>query len=196
MTRFALSIFATGVLGGLVAVALHALGLATPINIGLGVGLSTMLTLRILGIVGGTGTEPVSPPNPERLHWHYLGLAAAGLGLFGALVLLHNHPTNLPGWGLFAISVGTGLWFAARQKALSTRAKKDPAFFDERARANTGRAERWAFLAAFEAALILGGLDYLGYMPLSGSFVGFGVAIMGVTVGILAQAWLEWRDSR
>ena len=64
------------------------------------------------------------------------------------------------------------------------------------ARANQSRAERWALLAAVEAGLILGLLDFGGILSLSGAEVGFSVAFVAVETGLLGQAFLEWRDAR
>jgi len=137
------------------------------------------------------------PPTPDNLHWHYLGLAGASTGMVGAAVLLKTNPDQSMIEGVvFMASVVAGLWFASRQNALQLARKNDPSLFDERAQANQRKSEKWAFLVALETALILGLVDFLNIASLSGAFVGFSAGAAGIFTGMLAQAWLEWRDTR
>ena len=139
----------------------------------------------------------ISPPDPDHLHWHYLGMAGVGASMVGSLFLLRISPSQSSVWGgILIASLAIGLWYAVRQNALRLAYKQDPALFDERAQANQRKSEKWAFLATLETALILGLIDFQNIIDLSGAFVGICAGVAGILTGLLVQAWLEWRDSR
>ncbi len=194
MIRFILPIIGGGILAGLGVALLEYLGFVSRAAVPLAVGL-TVIPLTLLTNKFWPLKPTIAPPDPGRLHLHYLALAAVGAGLFSALVLLQTRQSAF-GWGLMLVSVALGLWLSARQNALRILHKTDPALFDERAQANQRRSEKWAFIATLEIALILGWLDFQDITPLSGAFVGFGAAFAGVMTGLLMQAWFEWRDTR
>jgi len=194
MIGFILPAIGAGILGGLATALLGYLGFDTRVAMPLAVGLAVMPMIWLTNRVR-PARPTVAPPDPERLYWHYLGLALAGAGLFIALLWLQEARTAA-GFGLLGAALALGLWLSARQNALRILKRDDPSLFDERAQANQRRSEKWAFIATFEAALILGWLDFQGIAELSGAFVGFGAAFAGAMAGLLGQAWLEWRDSR
>ena len=139
----------------------------------------------------------ITPPQPDHLHWHFLGMASAGAGMVSALILLRINPEqSLIWWGLLIASIALGLWLEIRQNALKLARKQNPALFDERAQANQRKSEKWAFLATLETALVLGLVDFQDIVSLSGAFVGISAGVAGILTGLLVQAWLEWRDSR
>lgn len=194
MLRFILTALVFGLLGAVVAVGLDWFGIDTRAYMPFVIGALVVATMPLTDRFFPPGSLP-APPDPERMHWHYLGLALAGSGMFAALAFLQRQQ-SLPLFLLLIASLGLGLWLAARQNALRKLYKKNPALFDERAEANQRKAERWAFVATLEVALILGWLDWQQILALSGAFVGFGAAFAGVMAGLLMQAWLEWRDAK
>ncbi len=194
MTRFILDALGFGLLAGLVGGGLAYYGLDAKAYMPFIVGGLAVMSMWFSDRFYRPKSLP-APPDAKRMHWHYLGLALAGTGMFAALVLLQRHE-SLPLFLLLLASMGLGLWLAARQNALRILYKQNPALFDERAQANQRRAEKWAFGATLEVAVILGWLDHEQIVALSGAFVGFGAAYAGVMAGLLMQAWLEWRDAR
>ena len=194
MTRFILFALGFGLLGGLAEGVLSYFGFNTEAYMPFVIGALVVASMRFADRFFPNKSLP-APPDPERIHWHYLALALAGSGMFAALVLLQRQQ-SLPLFLLLVASLGLGLWLAARQNSLRILYKQNPALFDERAKANQRKAERWGFVAALEVAVILGWLDWMHIIALSGAFVGFGAAFAGVMAGVLTQAWLEWRDAR
>ncbi len=73
-------------------------------------------------------------------------------------------------------------------------ARKNPALVDERIRANQKISDKLAFVGCFGTAVILGLLDFMGWVPLSGAIVGISAGIAGLFVGLASQYWLEMRD--
>lgn len=196
MLRPVVAIVAAGALAGVLIAGLEAAGYRAGWITGGCVAAAVILVSLAEHRLFPPARAPASPPNPDRAHWHYLQLAlGAALMAFG-LWRLQNDPRFIFGWLAFAAGAGLGLWAAARQRALALHMRTKPGLFDERARANRDRAERWALLAALETGLILGLLDLEGILSLSGAAVGFSVAFVAVETGLLGQAFLEWRDSR
>ncbi len=102
-----------------------------------------------------------------------VSLLASGLTIAGGGWLLHATSRYL-------------VWFAATQQ--------NPALMDERMRANQRISEKWAFVGCVNTAVILGFIDFNGWVPLSGATVGFSTAIAGILAGLFSQYFLEWKD--
>ena len=78
------------------------------------------------------------------------------------------------------------VWIAATHK--------NPALADERMRFNVKKSHKWAFIACFNVATILGFIDFNGWLALSGAAVGFAAAISGIFIGLASQMWFETQD--
>lgn len=196
MVRSILGVLASAVLAGVVVAVLGWAGYHAGWVAGVCVAAAVFLVITVESHMLPPRPPLAAPPNPDRLHWHYLQLALSTTLMAFALWRLQGDPLLVSGWLAFAAGTGLGLWGAARQRALALQMRVQPGVFDERARANQHRAERWALLAALEAGLILGFLDHEGIVNLSGASVGFTVAFVAVQTGLLGPALLEWRDSR
>lgn len=139
-----------------------------------------------------------SPVSSENLHRVLFQLAVAllsfVLGMVGVSWLSGSYvfiPAAFAVIGLIAFVPAMVRWMAFIKAA-----RENPTLMDERIIENAGKSERWAFLASLEIALILGMVDHLDVLPISGATVGFSVAISGVFTGVASQAYFEWRDGK
>lgn len=138
------------------------------------------------------------PENSENLHRILLHMAIVFLVLILGMVGISwlSEPYKFISAGIAAFGLVAAVPVTLRWINLIKAARDNPALIDERILENAGKSERWAFLASLEIALILGMVDHLDVLPISGATVGFSVAIGGVFTGIGSQAYFEWRDGK
>lgn len=124
-------------------------------------------------------------------------IMAGGLVVFIAgLAGVFRIESSLRYYFIFVAAAGFVALFygAARFIVWLYAAREKPELFDERVKGNIRKADCWGMLAGLEVALILGLLDFTDTLPLSGAAVGFSAGISAVLVGLLSDAWLEWKD--
>ena len=140
----------------------------------------------------------VQNQDADCLHWTLFQMAAGLLVFIMGMVGLNliSEPYKFVAGGIGVLGFIGAIPAVVRYNEFIKAARHAPALMDERIAENAGKSERWAFLACFEIALILGMIDYLDMVQITGATVGFSAGVGGVFVGIMAQAYYEWRDGK
>jgi hypothetical protein len=157
-----------------------------------------ILTIWLGGRLGWwdkVDTSGMSDESLPKILLHMLiGGAIIACGAVLALLFGDNMPGVLVATGIWGIGLFWMVAASARFVVWIIAARQNPALVDERMRFNRLKSEKWALLACFDTALILGLIDFNGWVHISGATVGFTVAAAGLFVGLASQYWLERRD--